>query len=77
LLVNAVLLTSTVTSLIRNITLEMIKCTGGAYESAAIATTLPPRMKVMHPDSKKRPPRFLPAAAFQSTNLPIYESSNS
>ena len=40
-LVNAVLLTSTGTSLIRNITLEMIKRTGGAYESATIATALP------------------------------------
>ena len=46
-LVNAVLLTSTGTSLIRNITLEMIKRTGGAYESATIATALPARMKVM------------------------------
>ena len=46
-LVNAVLLTSTGTSLIRNITLEMIKRTGGAYESATIATALPGRMKVM------------------------------
>ena len=44
-LVNAVLLTSTGTSLIRNITLEMIKRTGGAYESATIATALPARMK--------------------------------
>ena len=47
MLVNAVLLTSTGTSLIRNITLEMIKRTGGAYESATIATALPARMKVM------------------------------
>ena len=46
-LVNAILLTSTGTSLIRNITLEMIKRTGGAYESATIATALPARMKVM------------------------------
>lgn len=46
-LVNAVLLTSTGTSLIRNLTLEMIKRTGGAYESATIATALPGRMKVM------------------------------
>jgi hypothetical protein len=46
-LVNAVLLTSTGTSLIRNITLEMIKRTGGAYESATIATALPGRLKVM------------------------------
>ncbi len=46
-LVNAVLLTSTGTSLIRNITLEMIKRTGGAYESATIATALPARLKVM------------------------------
>ena len=46
-LVNAVLLTSTGTSLIRKITLEMIKRTGGAYESATIATALPARMKVM------------------------------
>ena len=46
-LVNAVLLTSTGTSLIRNVTLEMIKRTGGAYESATIATALPARMKVM------------------------------
>jgi hypothetical protein len=46
-LVNAVLLTSTGTSLIRNITLEMIKRTGGAYESATVATALPARMKVM------------------------------
>jgi hypothetical protein len=46
-MVNAVLLTSTGTSLIRNITLEMIKRTGGAYESATIATALPARMKVM------------------------------
>lgn len=46
-LVNAVLLTSTGTSLIRNITLEMIKRTGGAYESATIATALPARMKTM------------------------------
>jgi hypothetical protein len=46
-LVNAVLLTSTGTSLIRNLTLEMIKRTGGAYESATIATALPARMKVM------------------------------
>jgi len=47
ILVNAVLLTSTATSLIRNITLEMIKRTGGAYESATIATALPGRMKMM------------------------------
>jgi len=46
-LVNAVLLTSTGDSLIRNVTLEMIKRTGGAYESATIATALPARMKVM------------------------------
>lgn len=46
-LVNAVLLTSTGTSLIRNIPLEMIKRTGGAYESATIANALPARMKVM------------------------------
>jgi hypothetical protein len=46
-LVNAVLLTSTGTSLIRNITLEMIKRTGGAYESATIASALPARMKIM------------------------------
>ncbi len=46
-LVNAVLLTSTGSSLIRNITLEMIKRTGGAYESATIATALPARLKVM------------------------------
>ena len=46
-LVNAVLLTSTGTSLIRNITLEMIKRTGGAYESATIPTALPARMKAM------------------------------
>jgi len=46
-LVNAVLLTSTGTSLIRNITLEMIKRTGGAYESATIATAIPGRLKAM------------------------------
>jgi hypothetical protein len=46
-LVNAVLLTSTGTSLIRNVTLEMIKRTGGAYESATIATAIPARLKVM------------------------------
>jgi len=46
-LVNAVMLTSTGTSFIRNVTLEMIKRTGGAYESATIATALPARMKVM------------------------------
>jgi hypothetical protein len=46
-LVNAVLLTSTGTSLIRSVTLEMIKRTRGAYESATIATALPGRMKVM------------------------------
>ena len=46
-LVNAVLLTSTGTSLIRNITLEMIKRTGGAYESATISTAIPGRLKVM------------------------------
>ena len=46
-LVNAVLLTSTGTSLIRNVTLEMIKRTGGVYESATIATALPARLKVM------------------------------
>jgi hypothetical protein len=46
-LVNAVLLTSTGSSLIRSVTLEMIKRTGGAYESATIATALPARMKVM------------------------------
>jgi hypothetical protein len=46
-LVNAVLLTSTGTSLIRNVTLEMLKRTGGAYESATVATALPARMKSM------------------------------
>lgn len=46
-LVNAVLLTSTGISMIRKVTLEMIKRTGGAYESATIATALPARMKVM------------------------------
>jgi hypothetical protein len=46
-LVNAVMLTSTGTSFIRNVTLEMIKRTGGAYESATIATALPARLKVM------------------------------
>jgi len=46
-LVNAVLLTSSGTSLIRNLTLEMIKRTGGAYVSATIATAIPGRLKVM------------------------------
>ena len=46
-MVNAILLTSTGTSLIRNVTLEMLKRTGGAYESATVATALPARMKVM------------------------------
>jgi len=46
-LVNAVLLTSTGNSLLRSLTLEMIKRTGGAYESATIATALPALMKVM------------------------------
>jgi hypothetical protein len=45
--VNAVLLTSTAGGLIRNVTLEMIKRTGGAYESATIATAMPARLKVM------------------------------
>jgi hypothetical protein len=38
-MVNAILLTSTGTSLIRSVTLEMLKRTGGAYESA---TSPPP-----------------------------------
>jgi hypothetical protein len=46
-IVNAVMLTSTATSLIRNVTLAMIKQTGGAYESATIATALPARMKAL------------------------------
>ena len=45
--VNAVMLTSTGTSLIRNITLQMIEQTGGAYESATVATALPARMKTL------------------------------
>ena len=44
---NAVLLTSTGTSMIRALTLEMIKRSGGAYESATVATALPARMKVL------------------------------
>ena len=46
-MVNAILLTSTGTSLIRNVTLEMLKRTGGASESATVATALRARMKVM------------------------------
>src|SRR5688572_19932883 len=68
-LVNAVLLTSTGTSLIRNITLEMIKRTGGAYESATTATALPARMKVMagriDQQYKKASPDKTPAGEFR------------
>ena len=46
-LVNAILLTSTAPSLIRDLTLEMIKRTGGAYESALTVTALPTKMKAM------------------------------
>jgi hypothetical protein len=46
-MVNAILLTSTGTSLIRSVTLEMLKRTGGAYESATVATALPARIKAM------------------------------
>jgi hypothetical protein len=59
-LVNAVLLTSTGTSLIRNITLEMIKRTGGAYESATIATALPARMKAMAGRNAQQSPKVSP-----------------
>jgi hypothetical protein len=68
-LVNAVLLTSTGTSLIRNITLEMIKRTGGAYESATIATALPARLKVMAGRIAEKynrvSPEKVPAEAFK------------
>lgn len=68
-MVNAVLLTSTGTSLIRKITLEMIKRTGGAYESATIATALPERMKVMAgrigEQYKKVSPERAPAEEFK------------
>lgn len=43
--VNAALLTSTGTSLVRSLTLTMIEQTGGAYESATVATALPNKMK--------------------------------
>ena len=46
-MVNAVLLTSTGTSLIRNVTLEMISGQAASYESATVATALPARMKAM------------------------------
>jgi len=44
-IVNSVMLTQTGTSLIRNVVLEMIKASGGAYESSTIPTALPGRMK--------------------------------
>jgi hypothetical protein len=73
-LVNAVLLTSTGTSLIRNITLEMIKRTGGAYESATIATALPARMRVMAgriaEQYKKVSPDKAPAEEFKRLARP-------
>ena len=73
-LVNAVLLTSTGTSLIRNITLEMIKRTGGAYESATIATALPARMKTMAgriaEQYKKVSPEKAPTAEFKRAAPP-------
>jgi hypothetical protein len=68
-LVNAVLLTTSATSMIRKVTLEMIKRTGGAYESATIATALPARMKVMAgriaAQYKQVSPDRAPAAEFK------------
>jgi hypothetical protein len=73
-LVNAVLLTSSGTSLIRSVTLEMIKRTGGAYESATIATALPARMKVMagriSEQYKKVSPGREPTAEFRRSAPP-------
>lgn len=43
--VNATMLTSSGTSLVRSVTLTMIEQTGGFYESATIATALPGRMR--------------------------------
>jgi hypothetical protein len=73
-IVNAVLLTSTGSSLIRSVTLEMIKRTGGAYESATIATALPARMKAMagriSEQYKKVSPDKAPAEEFRRAAPP-------
>jgi hypothetical protein len=73
-LVNAVMLSSSGASVIRSVTLEMIKRTGGAYESATIATALAGRMKVMagriDQQYKKVSPGKVPAEDFRRAPLP-------
>ena len=73
-LVNAILLTSTAPSLIRDLTLEMIKRTGGAYESALTVTALPTKMKAMAghigQQYKKVSPDRVPKEEFRRSPLP-------
>jgi hypothetical protein len=73
-LVNAVLLSSSGASMIRSVTLEMIKRTGGAYESATISTALAGRMKVLAgrigEQYKKVSPGKVPAEEFRRAVSP-------
>jgi hypothetical protein len=73
-LVNAVMLSSSGASVVRSVTLEMIKRTGGAYESATIATALAGRMKVMagriDQQYKKVSPGKAPTEDFRRAPLP-------